>query len=249
LAELQKIKDDWTGRNCIVAAPGPSLAAVAKDVRLARCAYSWKVIAIQDAYRLLPYADLLYGCDNHWWDVYGDWDHPNKWSTHDDHKGTSNNKFANGMADKYGINCVRGEPGSTFSLDPAIVRYGQNSGFQAINIAILKGCKRIVLVGFDMSYRGGKAHFFGDHPEAFRQNSDGGFRGHVESFAVAAAALPKDISIVNATPGSALTCWPVMDFDKATSSLWNGGLHRDGSESHDATGGDGKKEGVCTSGV
>jgi hypothetical protein len=249
LAELQKINPDWTGRDCIVAAPGPSLALVAKDVRLARCAYSWKVIAVQDAYRLLPYSDLLYGCDNHWWEEYGSWDHPNKWSTHDDHKGTSNNKFANGMADRFGINCVRGEAGSEFSLDPAIVRYGQNSGFQAINIAILKGCKRIVLVGFDMSYRDGKAHFFGNHPESFRQNSDHGFRGHVECFAQAAKRLPKDISIVNATPGSALTCWPVMDFDKATSSQWDRGVHRDGSKPDDATGGDCKEEGVHASGV
>ena len=65
-----------------MAAPGPSLTSeVAEQVRET----GWPVIACQDAFRLMPWADILYGCDERWWDAY---DHSGftgeKWSCHGD---------------------------------------------------------------------------------------------------------------------------------------------------------------------
>jgi len=53
------------------------------------------------------------------------------------------------------------------SRDAAVVHSGGNSGYQAINLAYHLGATRIILLGFDMHWHSGKAHFFGDHPEGF----------------------------------------------------------------------------------
>lgn len=157
----------------------------------------------------MPWADKLYGCDARWWDCYdGTGFTGEKWSTHGNPKTSTNDKRE--TADKYGLNLVRGEPGDGFSLDPAIIHYGENSGFQAINLALLLGSRYIVLIGFDM---GGKGHFFGDHPSSLLNQDN--YAKWVPNFAKAAELLPEGIRIVNATPGSRLDCFPMMSLEQA----------------------------------
>ena len=158
----------------------------------------------------MPWADVLYGCDERWWDSQnGAMDFAGeKYSTHD-RDSTSNDKTA--AAEKYGIKLVKGGPGAGFSLDQGLVHYGDNSGFQALNLAILFGSSYIVLVGYDMRLVGGKGHFFGDHPPGLFRRTE------YESFAKKfdKAPPPDGVQIINATPGSALTCYPMMDLDEA----------------------------------
>ena len=82
---------------------------------------------------------------------------------------------------------------------------GQCSGFAAISFALHLGFKRLVLVGFDMRIVDGQRHFFGDHPLPLRNTDASQF---VTDFERAAKALPADIQITNATPHSALRCFP-----------------------------------------
>jgi hypothetical protein len=199
----------WSGRRVVVAAPGPSLTeAVAERCR------SYTVLAIKEAYRRLPWAEVLYGCDGKFWDrrdgcrdFQGE-----RWSSHGGHN--VDNKQA--WARKYGLNLVRGRGGDSFSLDPAHIHYGSNSGFQAINLAMLF-CgvpfvpADIVLVGFDMRADNGNAYFFGNHPTRKQIPYD----KFAPRFVRAAQSLPKHIRIVNATPGSALTCFPMMSLEDA----------------------------------
>jgi hypothetical protein len=202
----------------VVAAPGPSLDAnVAAEVR----ATGWPVLVCQDAWRLMPWADKLYGCDARWWnfnngvqDFKGE-----KWSTHDPHQ-HANDKSAE--AEKYGIKLVKGAAGSTFSMDPGLIHYGSNSGFQSINLAILLGSPYIVLVGFNMSHKDGKSHFFGHHSPPLYQNDC--YENFCHEFDKAAAAT--DITIINATPDTALTAFPCMSLELA---IENGRLHRHGT--------------------
>jgi hypothetical protein len=100
---------------------------------------------------------------------------------------------------------VIGEHSEEFSLNPAAISYGSNSGFQALNLAILKGCKRIVLVGYDMRTVKGQRHFFGDHPKGLHNRTN--FEDFVPMFTHASKRMPKDLLIVNATPESALHCF------------------------------------------
>lgn len=174
----------------------------------------------------MPWADALYGCDLKWWRLHGDKFSGEKWSTH------SANNFDPHMDDKseavkWGVNLVRGRAGEGFSFDPGVIHYGSNSGFQAINLAILKGAKTIVLVGFDMRRVEGEAHFFGEHPEGLARCADYGV--FLPDFARAAKTL-NGVRVVNTTKNSALTC-----FEKATfyDEIWrNCRLYRHRPDAH-----------------
>jgi hypothetical protein len=200
---LEAIPARWRGATVIVAAPGPSLTAEVVE----RCK-GHRTVAVQDAYRLMPFADVLYGCDAEWWRVHGGAAGFNgqKWSTHDD---AHNDKRA--VAADYGVHLVAGKAAEGFSLDPAVIHYGSSSGFQAVNLAILMGAAKIVLIGFDMRVADGRRHFFGDHPEPLNNKAD--FASFVPPFVRAAQSMPPGVEILNATPGSALQCLPMVDLD------------------------------------
>ena len=162
----------------------------------------------------MPWADALYGCDARWWNAHkGCMDFAGeKWSTHD--KGsTSNDKEE--VGDKYDLNLVKGAPSAGFSTDPSVIHHGDNSGFQALNLAILFGSPYIVLVGFDMRHVSGKSHFFGDHPQGLFQ------RQEYQSFASKfdKAPPPDGVTIINATPDSALRAYPIMELESALETV------------------------------
>jgi hypothetical protein len=209
---LERIEPRWQGQCVIVAATGPSLTpAVAEQCR------GDLIIAVNDAYRLLPFADVLYACDAKWWDL-----HQNcggfsgeKWSTHDA-KGNDKRK----QAEAYGLRLVRGAPGTVrigqrteyrFSTDPEVIHYGGNSGFQAVNLAMLFGAARIVLVGFDMRMVGNSPHFFGSHPKPLSNTTN--YASFIARFDQAAGAMPPGVEIVNATKDSALKCFPFISLE------------------------------------
>lgn len=127
---------------------GPSLTA--EDV--AACRGKVRVIAINDAYRLAPWADVLYGCDEKWW----------AW-----HRGVpsfTGPKFGlESGARKWGVTVLQKTGADGLERDPSGLRHGRNSGYQAINLAVHLGAQRILLLGYDMRL-GTKAHWFGDHP-------------------------------------------------------------------------------------
>jgi hypothetical protein len=208
---------------------------------MARWLDQWRVIAVNDAYLELPFADALYGCDNSWWGHHrkcGGFE-GEKWSTHeqDPNPREIHGNDKRKAAEEYGINLVKGLDGDEFSFDPGVIRYGSNSGFQAINLALLFGCTRIVLVGFDMRHVEGRAHFFGDHPKGLLQLKDGEYERFCIRFERAAKKLPKHISIINATPNSALKCFPMMSLlDALKLSREDCRVHCDRSEPHAAAG-------------
>jgi hypothetical protein len=193
----------------VVAAPGPSLTPAVAE----RCK-GIPTVACKGAYELFPDAEVLYQCAATWWDRHkgcpnfkGD-----KWTSHGQEGGTDDKRE---LAAKYGLHLVRGKPGWLFSLDPRHIHYGKNSGFQAINLAILMGGNPIVLVGFDMRSADGNRYFNGKHPTHRQQ--DYGFREFIEAFGFAARHLPRHLTIINATPGSALKCFPRKTLDDALS--------------------------------
>ena len=211
-----------------MAAPGPSLLGAVRSIVDSHL----PVIVVGDAWRALPSADVLYAADNHWWEHYegvpqfaGE-----KWTTHQSTPHEQHGNDKTNLAKSYGLHLVLGDDHCEgFSLDPFRIAHGSNSGFQAINLAILFGCKVIVLCGFDMH---GTTHFFGDHPEAVmseKRQRERDFSRFVKYFARAVSTVPDDVSIINATPGSALRCFRQMDFVNA---LEHCRLYRNGAESY-----------------
>jgi hypothetical protein len=209
---IETIEPRWAGQRCIVAATGPSLTQeVAALCRAAHARGTHKLVAVNDAYRLLPCADMLYACDAKWWDVHkgcagfaGE-----KWSSHDNEG--ANDKLA--AAEKWGLRLVAGMRANGFSTDPSRIHYGMLSGFQAVNLALLaldfRGTG--LLAGFDMHTRKGR-HFFGDHPSPLDNTNK--YDVWVTKFEDAQKSLPRSVEIVNCTPGSALGCFRMSTLEK-----------------------------------
>lgn len=207
-ARLRRISPRFDA--CIVAASGPSLSE-----EVAAACRGFPVIAVSDAYKRFPWANILYSCDERWWthhkgcsDFRGE-----KWSSHTPNsRNRHNDKIA--AAERFGLNLVAGEDRDGFSLDPDLIHYGSNSGFQAVNLALLMTRRhRVALVGFDMH----GTHFFGTHPSPLRNT--GNFSSFIKRFERAAKMLPDGVEIINATPGSALTCFERLPLADALARL------------------------------
>jgi hypothetical protein len=197
---------------CIVAAPGPSLTA-----EVAEACRGHDAIAVQDAYRRLPFAQVLYGCDAKWWRFHkgaqsfaGE-----KWTSH----GPASSNDKSPILETFGLKSVAGFQGEQFSTNPDHIYYGSNSGFQAVGLAILFGARRIVMVGFDMRHHKGKHHFFGNHPAPLHNPTN--YQRFIGAFEKASKRMPEGVTILNATPGSALKCFPMVTLDEALGCLVN----------------------------
>ena len=203
---LQRIERRWPF--CVVAATGPSLS-----IDMAHACAGAPVIAVSDAWTLFPRAEILYSCDACWWDAHdgvpefaGD-----KWSSHN--AAEFDDKWP--AAQRYGLNLIAGRRAAGFSRQPDTIHYGSNSGFQALNLA-LHAARRVILIGFDMGFTA-KRHFFGEHPEGLQVCTDYG--AFIPAFREAADRMPDDVEILNATPGSALDCFPKVPLDDALSAF------------------------------
>jgi hypothetical protein len=191
---------------------GESLKAMKADIGL--CRGRTTVIAINDAYLLAPWADVLYAADEKWW----------KWQVKDKRRGPLLAAFA-GLrvsVDKKrarqtpphlpGVIMLRNTGGDGLDLQPNSVRTGRNSGYQAINVAYHLGPRRILLVGYDM--RGG--HWFGRHPDNSRPN----FHLCLQHFASLATAIEaRGVDVINCTPNTALGCFRRMAWHDALAEV------------------------------
>jgi hypothetical protein len=191
-----RVPRDWPGETVVVVATGPSLTV--DDV--AYCRWKAKVIVINNAHELAPWADALYGCDAKWWRWHRgvpSFTGP-KWSM--DHSAW------HGLKVQYpDVQLLRNTGSNGLERDPTGLRNGRNSGSQAINLAYHYGAKRIVMIGYDMQARGGKTHWFGDHPNKQKSPYDQ-FR---RAFETLVKPLAKSgIEIVNCSRNSVLTAFP-----------------------------------------
>lgn len=78
-----------------------------------------------------------------------------------------------------------------------------NSGVLALTVAVRLGAKRIRLYGFDMH----GSHFFGPYQNGLRNTSETRRAVFLKQYEEWAKANSR-ISVLNCTPGSALTCFP-----------------------------------------
>ncbi len=187
----------WTGETCVLIGGGPSLTQADVDAVRGRA----RVIAINDAYRMVPWADVLYACDRKWWE----------W-----HQGVpsfTGPKYA--LIDtKYPDVQVLKNTG-TFGLesDPMGLRTGRNSGYQALNLAIHFGARRIILLGFDCGLGpAGETHWFGDHPEPTASPYPH-FKASFDTLAEPLAAL--GVTVLNCSRRTVLRCFPRVSLDEA----------------------------------
>jgi hypothetical protein len=163
----------------VVCATGPSLSAA--DVEYVKG--KAKVVAVSDAYRLCPWADVIASSDAAWWEV-----HKDAISLH---------------GEKIGAMPVFQLIKGVGSLAGHV---GINSGLLGIRAAVSKGATKVVLLGFDMHSPGD--HFFGRHPESLKSTTPERMKVFHKQFD---AYHPAGVDIVNCTKGSELKAYRMGD--------------------------------------
>jgi hypothetical protein len=130
---------------------GPSLTA--EDVAAVR---GQRTIAINDAYRLAPWADVLYAADRSWIDA------------HDGVPGFAGMKYSIASHDptpRPDWTVLQNTGIEGLERDPSGLRTGFNGGYQAINLAVHLGAARILLLGYDLGPDAERReHWFEDQP-------------------------------------------------------------------------------------
>lgn len=197
---LSRVERAWEGETVVCIATGPSLSEA--QIALVRASGA-RVIAVNDAYLMAPFADVLYFADVKWHNWHKDREEFRAFA------GQKCSIFI-GVDQKLGpsVYLLKQAGYMGLSNDPTEIVTGSNSGYQAINIAALSGARRIVLLGYDAQPKDGKHHFFGAHPDKSHAPYDvirGRFRDLVQPL------RKLGVEVFNATPGSAISAFGYTD--------------------------------------
>ena len=162
-------------------------------------------VAVNDAYLLAPDADLLWFCDQRW---HGWHKARPEYLAFQGPRAT----LENFQIDEEGLLHFRNDGLTGLCIEPDGVRTGSNSGYQALNLAVNMGAKRILLLGFDMRVIGGQANWHRNHklkmPPAIFQRMVGYWRTTVEPL------KRLGVEVVNCTSGSALDFFPYRPIEE-----------------------------------
>lgn len=174
---------------------GPSLGGVDID-RLKNS----NVIAVNNAYQLADWLPFVYFMDEPWF----------RWHE-EELRGFQGLKVT-------GAPNLKGEPGlkwlqrgkrHVYDPRPGYISRGNNSGQGAICLAVALGAKKVILLGFDMHAKMGH-NYHQDHPRGVPKSiyADKYF----QCFNMLKPSLEAlGVQVVNATLGSALPTFPIVD--------------------------------------
>jgi len=156
------------------------------------------VVAAGDGYWYAPRAEVLHACDLRWWrKEYGARAFRGRFRTTLDAT----------AAREFGLRLL--ETGPKFGLqvaDPWAVAHGQSSGYQAVNLAVLMGAARVLLLGYDYQKSEHGEHYFHRDDRWRGTRNYGKMREAWPSMAEAARAV--GVEIVNCSRRSVLECFP-----------------------------------------
>lgn len=145
------------------------------------------VIVVNTTFRLCPWADVLYAMDHAWWQRY--------------------------LQEVRATFCgALVAPGRLPGVHRVPVEGVGNSGAGAIVLAAQWNATKIVLLGYDCQYTGGKAHWHDDHPRGL--GNAAALPGWLADFK---RLLPRmsGVQVVNATRETALDAFPRVELEEA----------------------------------
>lgn len=153
-----------------------------------------RVIAINNTLELAPFADIHYSCDAMWWRTY--------WGRFE---GFAGRRMGLAHADlPAGVEPRQHRNAPGLGLD--LIHTGNNSGYQAINVAFLEGATTIVLLGYDMQSAG--QHWHAPHPTPLANFSRGMPELCRPKFSPLAHDLrARGVRCINASRATALECF------------------------------------------
>jgi hypothetical protein len=194
---------------------GPSLTLA--QIEHAR-AKGFTLFGCNLAYQIIPDLVVLFATNAPFWDWY--WGREDGPREHPCEKWTNNEESAH----KYKLNFIDSRERPGLSRKPDRIHHGHSSGACLVNLAYLMGAERIVLLGYDMRYApdynglerkvgSTPRHYFGEYPSALLHWPKVDVKAGVHVGLVAHYARMAEqalVPIVNATPESALTCFPYV---------------------------------------
>lgn len=194
---MPKVEREWAGETAVIVAGGPSLTREDVDFVRGRA----RVIAINNAYQLAPWADVFYACDARWWREH--------------YKAVAKlpgRKFSlnvPGTRKPDDVICLRKTGRHGLETECSGLRHGHNSGYQCIGLARHLGVARIVLLGYDMRLgTGGRAHWHGAHPWPLVPS----FNTWIGMYRTLVAPLQAEgIEVLNCTRTTNLDAFPLAD--------------------------------------
>lgn len=197
---------DWKGETIILVGAGPSASSIPLNLAIEKA----KFIAVNNSWKLCPWADVLYACDYRWW-----------WRTRDWKEGFKGLKVSiDARACNEGdwnINrllCAKTDDRIELKR-LGTVGWGSNGGFNAFNFAAQLAPAKIILVGFDMNVTNG-LHWHGPHPQGLGNPRDGQLERWRRSFDNAAQPVAQlGIEVINCSQTSSLQNYPKMSFEEA----------------------------------
>ena len=195
-------RPDWRGHTAVVVASGPSLT----DEQITLIEHSVVfTIAVNNSYAKLRHPDVVYACDYLWWKL----NHMKAKQNIPRRQLWTQDRAA---AEQFQLSHIQWE--GKDGLGKRGLRVNGNSGAGAINLAYHFGARRILLVGMDMKPGpNGEKHWHPDHPKPLVQGQQ--FEEWRKKMGVLAADLKTEgVTVVNCTPGSALTCFPMGDLEQ-----------------------------------
>lgn len=197
----------WLDKTVVIIGGGPSITeAQMQIVERARDRDSCRVLAINNAaIQLAPFADVLYAADPRWWE----------WHRNDlalkEFAGEKSSIQIENYKHQDDVHVIRNldYPNHTdgLSLSPFSIRTGSHGGWQAMNIAILAGTKKIFLLGFDGAPdKDGKSHFHKGHPIPTPPQA---YKYYQRSFSAAEKAIQDaGVQVINCSLASRIDTFP-----------------------------------------
>jgi hypothetical protein len=196
---FQKIPKLWHSEICYILGGGPSLANF--DVSLLNGKH---VISVNNAYKLAYFSEVLFW-GNCWW-----------FEQHRKHLETFPGMMITTC--QYEINLpqrvmhVRQQL-NRFGLGAncGLLTWNLNAGACAVDLAVQLGATTVVLLGYDMRQIDGRNNWHDDHKTSLDPNWN-----PYEEFLLAWPYIAHDaqemgIQIINATPGSGIDMFPIVD--------------------------------------
>ncbi len=158
-------------------------------------------IVINDTFRLAPWAALLYAADGAWWRA-----------NQDAHAFAGQRVTVDFVP---GVEHLQNTGSTGYDPRPGCIRTGSNSGYQGVHVAAQAGAARILLCGFDMR-ASARAHWFGPHRNGLVNTTAETYGRYIRRFDTLRPALEAlGIQVLNCTPGSALTAFPMARLEDA----------------------------------
>ncbi len=204
------------GQTVAILASGPSQSQEQCDAAIGA---GWTCIAINETWRIARRAAILYGCDWQWWRARApsaeEWKGQRITGTVPMRKhGPAFHKDMQWQCEL--LNYIPVMAGySRIRWDGPTLGAGSNSAFQAVNLAVRCGAKRIILTGVDCRSPNAHWHEPHSHPMANVQR-DSTIAAWIRAWKFAAVDFKeRGIKCIDCSPKSALTCFQKMSIEEA----------------------------------